>query len=270
MSHQTKLTQSDVEEIIKLYQSGLSIRKIEPLCNVRRTRIGTILKLNNVKTKSCGNPYKIRKYKLNEHYFDNIDTENKAYWLGFIISDGHVSNDGVVIGLCIKDENHLNKFLKDIESDTKIKYDNKTKSCHISIYSYDLVESLRKLKLSKNKSRNAVFPKIRIGLIRHLMRGMIDGDGSISITKNKYKKGIHPNFAIKMCGTENIVNKFQYYITTKLKIDPSKIKKSDTGFCQIGWGGNNKTFKIIDWLYKDANIYLDRKYERYMRLKNIV
>lgn len=269
MSHQSKLTQENINEIIRLYESGLSIRKIEPLCNVKRTMIGTILKTNNIKTKSCGNAYRLRKYKLNEHYFNKIDNENKAYWLGFIIADGHVSDDGLILRLCIKDENHLKKFLKDIESDTLIKYDIKTKSCNISLYSYDLVKSLRKLKLSKNKSKDAIFPSVKKSLLKHLMRGMVDGDGSISITKNKYKKGVHPIFAIKMCGTKDIVTKFHDNIINKLKLNNHKISCTDNGFCQVEWGGNKLTIKILSWFYKDANVYLERKYKRYIQLKEI-
>ena len=50
--------------------------------------------------------------KFNEHIFDIIDTEEKAYWLGFIYADGCISlkTNAFEISLKYDDINHLNKF----------------------------------------------------------------------------------------------------------------------------------------------------------------
>lgn len=37
-------------------------------------------------------------YSLNEHYFDNIDCDEKAYWLGFLFADGAISNNTIHFG----------------------------------------------------------------------------------------------------------------------------------------------------------------------------
>lgn len=42
-------------------------------------------------------------------YFENIDTEEKAYWLGFLYADGYVNANEDKIELCLaeKDFHHL-------------------------------------------------------------------------------------------------------------------------------------------------------------------
>lgn len=55
--------------------------------------------------------------QFNEKIFDRIDTEEKAYWLGFIFADGFIQSPTVTkfkhyfgIGLAVKDISHLQKF----------------------------------------------------------------------------------------------------------------------------------------------------------------
>ena len=52
--------------------------------------------------------------KFNENVFDVIDSEEKAYWLGFIFADGYISSRdyGFEISLSIIDVEHLIKFNK--------------------------------------------------------------------------------------------------------------------------------------------------------------
>ena len=61
--------------------------------------------------------------KFNNKVFDNVDTEEKAYWLGFLYADGSVSasNNQVELSLAGKDREHLQKFKKFLESRNEIK-----------------------------------------------------------------------------------------------------------------------------------------------------
>ena len=66
-----------------------------------------------------------RLYTLNENFFETIDTEDKAYWLGFIYADGYITKSktgqhNLGIKLSIKDLAHLQKFALDIKTNKPI------------------------------------------------------------------------------------------------------------------------------------------------------
>lgn len=77
------------------------------------------------KFKVANIPY--RKYKVNAHYFAKIDSEEKAYWIGFITADGTIVRTrkmgALAIGLAYSDTSHLIKFKKDIGSEHKLYYE---------------------------------------------------------------------------------------------------------------------------------------------------
>jgi len=152
-------------KIVELYQQGFSTRQIENFVPIKKTRINSILLESGITMKSKGNSYKMRRYDLNESYFEMIDTEDKAYWLGFILADGHVSDECLTIGLAEKDIKPLKKFLTCIKSDSPIKFYKSTLSVKINLYSLTLVQSLRKLGLERNKSKTAIFPDIHFWYI---------------------------------------------------------------------------------------------------------
>lgn len=68
-----------------------------------------------------------RKHKLNKSYFASIDSEEKAYWLGFLMADGCVYKGSsknsyrLQINLSFNDRDCLEKLNESIESDYDIK-----------------------------------------------------------------------------------------------------------------------------------------------------
>ena len=102
------------EEIIKLYQNGESMREIAKLTHHSRNTISKILKENNIHVRYQNETSKI--YTCNESYFKEINSPDKAYWLGFLMADGFIEskrkngNQKFGVTLQIKDEKHLYKF----------------------------------------------------------------------------------------------------------------------------------------------------------------
>lgn len=190
-----------------------------------------------------------RKYKVSEDYFDNIDTEEKAYWLGFITSDGYVTDRHLRIRLSVKDENHLWLFKKSINSEHPIRYIEAEKSCEIIIGSNRIVKSLNNLGVVRAKSLICVPPYIQNSLVSHYWRGVFDGDGCIGIYGNKPK--------VNLLGSEQIINKFIQDIPISL----NKFKRGNyfTVTCT-----NIEDCKILlKYLYENSSIYLNRKYNKY-------
>lgn len=213
----------------------------------------------------------MRKYTLDESVFENINTEEKAYWLGFILADGSIgirkdSNQHTVkIALQTIDKNHLDKFCSFLNTNMPIKiYKNfsaKSKdSCEIAITSKKIVQDLMNLGIGPKKSHTVEMPIIRKDLSRHLIRGIWDGDGSVlyRATRKKYPNNITP--IVQICGNEKILNSINEIFEEELNLKKSKLSKVSSIF--LFRKSTKSAQKIINYLYKDCSIALDRKLDK--------
>lgn len=215
----------------------------------------------------------MRKYNINENIFQSIDNENKAYWLGFILADGSVqirkSGQAILkLSLAIEDKDHLQKFLNFIESDMPIKEylvgneanTKKSKSCEITITSKKIVTDLGKLGIGPRKSFTVEIPSVREDLVRHLIRGIWDGDGSV-LFKNRNNK--YPNYyrpEVQICGNKLVLDKINDIFEQKLFLSKSKL--SPVGNIFLFRKSTNSAKKVVEFLYKDCNLALNRKLEK--------
>lgn len=219
-------------------------------------------------------------YTCDYNYFDNIDTEDKAYWLGFLSADGWTSkneksNAGATgIDLQYEDINHLKKFNKCIKGNYKIT--DKWKECNIStkdkikkhhicsirIFSLTMHESLVNKGFTKNKSYEFKIPDIDKSLIRHFIRGYFDGDGCFTFTN----KTFHISFitASKFLSDDIVdILKSQGLNATV----ESYVNSCDTTMYRPTMYKNDDKIKFLDWIYEDCKTYLDRKYKKYLKVK---
>ena len=234
--------------------------------NVSEHIIRTILKDNNISHKRDN-----RKYYFNINYFDFIDDEHKAYWLGFIYADGshNLKRYSLYITLQQGDIDILNKFYQDIECNKNIKlYKNKTNGryyAQVLVQHKHLSKTLIKQGVLNNKSFKIVFPDNNIvpyDLKRHFIRGYFDGDGCVSISKNK------SSMSWSMVGNRNFINDMKKYIEDSIENYNMNIHKcTHSEVCSIGKNGRHVCATFLEWLYKDATIYLQRKYDKYLEIK---
>lgn len=206
---------------------------------------------------------KIYKYTYNKHYFKNIDTEEKAYWLGFLFADGCINEKPkskvLEIILAEEDKEHLNKFIYAIEGNQEpklkqVKLNGKTyNSYRLSICCTELCNDLIKLGCLPRKSLILEFPKysLPLNLYKHFIRGYVDGDGSIS-TRSR----------VSIVGTENFLNDIQDHFINELGLTKINLNSKKGTNAKQYEKGNVQGKKILKYLYKDSNIYLDRKYNK--------
>lgn len=211
--------------------------------------------------------------KLNAHYFDIIDTEDKAYWLGFLYADGNImqgvsQNTGrrysgtLDIGLKASDDTHLMKFAEAINFQGKIKYRdiNGYPSCRIQVYSKDLCTGLISKGCTPSKSLTLKFPSINVvpnNLIRHFIRGYIDGDGCI------FHKDGTSEFIVNVVGTLNVLTMIQNILHDNINTGRPQIVSKGRAY-QMTYGGAINFKKVCSYLYDDCGVYLDRKYQKYI------
>ena len=218
-------------------------------------------------------------YTCNYHYFDEIDTEEKAYWLGFLTADGWINkskktNAGVTgIELQYGDIGHLKKFNKSISGNYQITdrwrtcslskdKEKKNHMCCIRIFSSIMYNSLEKIGFSKNKSYDFNIPKLQSNLIRHYVRGYFDGDGCFTFTN----KSFHINFITASkalsCDVSKILQAENFNVS-----ESNYTTDFDTVMYKLDIYRQQDKINFLDWIYADANVYLDRKYKKYLKVK---
>lgn len=265
------------ESIVKLYKEGLSMRNVAKELNVSTSTVCNVLKHLNEEARPAHNKghgkgtSKNRKYLFDLDAFKKIDTEEKAYWLGFLYADGYVALRGV-ISLCLQeqDKNHLEKFKHFIgANDLNLKYKKDTKSYSINLCSVEMSDDLANLGCNQKKSLTLKFPteeQVPNHLIHHFMRGYFDGDGCIYINK----KNNHHHICFSVLGTHDFLNYYEENLLNGIgRKNPTKRLHQghwDDNTENINYGGKQQVIKIFNYLYKDATIYLERKYEKFNKL----
>ena len=102
------------------------------------------------------------KHELNENFFEDIDTEEKAYWLGFIYADGYIGEtNSMRIELKLDDKEHLNKLIKAIEGTYTVKDRADKNTCYLNVNNKKLASDLRAVGLYANKSMTITFPLLK-------------------------------------------------------------------------------------------------------------
>lgn len=260
-------------EIIDLYlNKKLTCEKIAKSLGYSLCGVYDALKRWNVKTRNLNDSHKI--YRCDENYFNTIDSEEKAYWLGFIYADGYITDNTLGISLSTVDIDHLIKFKNSIKATNPIKkYLSKAtckyksvEYCRILLKSNKLVEDVRDKGVLNNKSLILKVPNEDVlsrKLYRHFIRGYFDGDGSLVLSRNSI------NF--KICGTkeflERLINIFNENSTYEFKNKLFKRWDNENNTYYLSYGGVNKTLNIMNYLYDNSEIYLDRKYAKFITLK---
>jgi hypothetical protein len=210
--------------------------------------------------------------KFNENIFDMIDTEEKAYWLGFIYADGYIGSSDYKFELSLKysDIEHLNKFNtfmghnKNNVTSGIVKLNGKEyKRCRWIITNKHLWTTLNSYGCTPRKSLTLQFPKEEIfkgkSLIRHFIRGYFDGDGCIS-----YNNKEHTIMSIIFLGSEDFLSDLKIYLPLKYDyvLSLANANTNNTITKQITINGKNG-LEILNYLYDKSKIHLNRKYERY-------
>lgn len=216
---------------------------------------------------------------FDKNFFDNIDSEEKAYWLGFLMADGWTRlNNGkpsqTGIEIQKKDIEILHNFKKSIKSNHNIKERTRIQEtgyvselCSIVISCQYMTKKLVEYGVIPNKTyygfiNESIFNNNE-ELIFHYLRGYIDGDGFISPKNGTYVCKI----VIK---SESILKTIENWIKKYCKIEPKISFYSDKRGSAYRLLISNKKdyFVFLDKIYKNHTICLERKYKNYLDHKN--
>lgn len=213
------------------------------------------------------------KSNFNDKIFNCIDTEKKAYWLGFIFADGTISSNPLkenkkkvyTFELSLKqdDINHLEKLKELLKTPRPIiKSENR---CRLLVNSKHFWDTLNNYGCTPNKSLTLQFPSENIfkekSLIRHFIRGYFDGDGCIS-----YSNSEHTILNMQLLGTKSFLQTLLNYLPEEFKdLTLRHNHNNENEETYLINTSNKKAYRFFIYLYENSKIYLDRKYSRFAR-----
>lgn len=264
------------DEIIKMYEGGNSCYKIADFYCCSPSSIHKLLIKRNVQTRS--NRINSRKFKYDFNFFKVIDNEIKAYWLGFSFADGYISKNGnnfkFSVSMAEVDKLHMFRFKDDIKNESEVKkyevtsgYKNGSIYYRMDIFGEEIYNDLYKFGLVPNKSLILEPPK-NINKIFYpaFIRGFFDGNGSICLG-SKTKNAIH--YSIKIVSTEAFLDFLKMEIEKNeiCKVGKYNKRRPTDIVTTLGIGGNRQVLKFLHYIYDDATVYLERKYQRFVDLQ---
>jgi len=237
-------------QIIEMYKS-LSATKISENLNLTLYFVLDVLKRNNIEIKNETS----RKFKLNQNYFENIDSENKVYWLAYIYYKALFHKNNFTIEL-VKDKEerclHLYKLAKELSpenyGDILKFYNNKYATYILQINSKKLIDDVLKYIeiLNVTEDYTELFSN---ELLKHFVRGAFDAVGT--------------------------VKSYTYYNSANIKISKKnkqvfKLKKIIKYNCDIDFNGDfdsitksgKEVIKLFNWMYNGINIKCDYRYNK--------
>lgn len=247
-----KLTEEKIKIAIEMYYSGLSMLQIVEELNLNCTQSALrLLFINrNIQLRPRG-----KVSGFDEDYFEIIDDEHKAYWLGFIYADGNVHKNTFQIELKSDDRKIMECLREDLKSNNKLcPVTTKGKNnLHISFTSQKITNDLRKYGVVDNKTHYLqCVPDIPNVLVRHFIRGYFDGDGTVFINSknNSLRVGFY--------GTNKLLLDIQERLYQELETSVNKIYEK-VGCYLLSYARKSDIIKIYHYFYDDADIFLERK-----------
>lgn len=260
----SQFSDEQIKEIHDQYQNGKSINDLALQYNVDSTTLYLLFRKLKLEVRDPSHGH--RKYTLDEHYFDIIDTQNKAYILGLLYADGTNSKTHkVAIGLQESDKHILESIQAELQTDAPLTYYNlKSKNpawqnvYRLTICNQHLSTTLENLGMIPNKSLVLQFPQfLSKELIPHFIRGYFDGDGHVSDLDGYYITNIVST--ISFCESLQALLKEQNIYS---RIANTYNKETSTRTLWISRKADAK--KFLDYIYNDANLYLFRKHDIYL------
>jgi len=255
-SIRTNFSEKFGDEIEQLYHSGWGCTQLSKRFSTSEAQILQILNRRGVQTGKY-----LVKYDFDEHYLDNIDTQEKSYFIGYYLGDG--CNSGSAASITSIDRHILVDMLKLFKSNSPIYTMKKNEEHHYTKYKFSigsvyLCNKLTEYGCHPNKTFTTFLPKIDDELYKGLILGLIDSDGCITNNGKSWWVSIAGSHDLIHQTHDWIENKFNF----KVGVYPNK------NIYELRISAKSSLYTFLSWLYSDATIYMNRKYKKYLQFCN--
>jgi transposase len=265
-----QLSKQQIRDIIILFGQGYKIKNIAKVYNTGITVIYKALHNSGITWEQ-----EYSKYDRDEHFFDDIDTREKAYVLGLLYADGNNNGNDISIGLQFGDKEILEKVNELFKSNRPLAFRNNEgkkniiqgRNCQLQnqyilcIGSVYMCKKAAEWGLVKNKTLKITFPeRLKEEFYSDFIRGYFDGDGCIYFNEKKMV------LQWSIIGTFNFCSYIKEFLKYKLNINChlAQSKGSNEVIYTLTVGGNLKINKLMEFIYKDATIWMKRKKDKYI------
>lgn len=272
------LTPEEELELVRIWkETGVGWKALKAKFGIGQPMVFMILRKHGM---PVSERRALRRYmEKNDHYFDAIDTEAKAYFLGLLWADGHNSTDRGKISLSLQEPDApiVDRLAVEVYGHTKVvrtvtkkptKGDSfigpRQKQRRMQISSRHMSQVLESYGMTSNKSFTVEFPTcVADHLVHHFMRGYLDGDGHITnfTQSNSFGWGIIGS--IPFCQSYKSILDAKLNITTTYSLETQYSQPLAT----LSGGGRAKVLKVLNYLYSEATVYLKRKHDLYLELQ---
>jgi hypothetical protein len=263
-AHLEKTTAEQRDLMVADYVAGRSIKDLTELYGLDRSTILAHLHRRGVDVRpQCE---EIRTYRLDESAFDVI-TEEAAYWIGFLMADGCVSDHHAILANATeKDAGHLQAFLDFLKSDKPVKKLapqnhpdgwNTAQQYGVAVNSKRLCDALARYGVVPRKSKTARAADCLVDS-RDFWRGVTDGDGYLFMMKPGTRRQM---LAVGIVGSRDINDQFCAFAKRHVQTIRSEVRPLNSiwGFRACHWQG----LALAHVLYKDCAVALPRKLQAY-------
>ena len=212
-----------------------------------------------------------RKYELNQNYFTSINDPDKAYWFGFIWADGCVikTDDSHRLSLLLatRDESHIDKFKAEINTNAPTVrgqyFTDQGTVIYRSIVNVNCVVMVNDLighGMIPAKSKQDCMPTLPSDeFMRDFIRGIFDGDGSVSGKNKMYTK-------VSIVGSKSCMNCIRDYLSERLDVGGCTFSSKKGTFYTWNMSGAKQVQKFFDYIYHENCTKLDRKFLKFTQL----
>lgn len=243
-------------DIIQKYKSGKNTIEIAKIYNTYNTSIRRVLLRNGIFPR---NSQKVN--RLCKHNPFKRNDEYSEYFLGLLLTDGCISNktkSTYVVNLSLSEiDGYMVEKFRDWASPRAkvskiLQRINNSYMYSVNIANNDMIDWLR---LRGNFYRKSYECKIYTPITWNILRGIFDGDGGFRM-QNKI------GLSFFICGKSEVFIRQIAYFLINNNFHP--IIKNQSGLLYVSVFRQNEILKLGEYLYKNAHIFLHRKYDRWL------
>lgn len=259
------LNKEETIELHKRQTNGETTKALAEELSINPATLRRAFKRYNLKIATgCPEFRKTRLNCINKDYWKEIDSEVKAYILGFIYGDGNITGKNrVQIKMSKADSYILDPFINEACKGIELDKVNETKKrgvgielIHFYINSDDWCRDLQKWGVERNKSLlgNLTFPNINKSLECHFIRGYFDANGSASTYKTT--SNLLKSIAIYSTSS-NLLNTISRKVGLPKKLYITSMKNCE--MYKLQYKSQVDVEVVYSYLYNDATLLLSRK-----------